>query len=361
MATSGALQNFSSYLNGTLNHLGTAFQGSNEYISETLGVPPGVIYSSLATLVAVPFTMSRYGWSRGSFSPYSSMSGGPPSVRDEDFSYITSQDLDDPNLGVPADAHRAHSNASPDPEDDVLLIKNKGVTYPAHFPAYTIGDGKLRVMDVKDRVGLMMDLSERTIRRVKLLYKGREMKEPAASVREYGVKNKSEIMAVVPVGMDGSSASEEEMVIVGDDRPSKSSKKKRKAKKKKADKGPDGNSTSSPRDSTSAFEGPNSPPGSSVGSGPGSKANKQLEDLETEFRTKWQPLFREFIKNTPADAKKRDDEHRRLSESVMQHVILKTDGVETEGIPEIRQRRKDLVQEVQAALKEIDKAKGASS
>lgn len=182
------------------------------------------------------------------------------------------------------------------------------------------------------------------------------MKEPAASVREYGVKNKSEVLAVVPDGVDGSSASEEEMVIVGDDRPSKSKRKKR-SKKKKGDKGPDGNSTSSPRDSNSAFEGPNSPPGSSVGSGPGIKANKQLEDLETEFRSKWQPLFRDFIKNTPKDAKKRDDEHRRLSESVMQHVILKTDGVETEGIPEIRQRRKDLVQEVQAALKEIDKAK----
>lgn len=356
VATSGALQNFTSYLNGTLNHLGTAFQGSSEYISETLGVPPALVYSSLAAAVAVPLTMSRYGWSRGSFSPYSSMTGGPPNVTDEDFSYITSQDLDDPNLGAPIDGHRARSNQSPDPEDDVLLIKNKGVTYPAHFPAYTIGDGKLRVMDVKDRVGLMMDLSDRTIRRVKLLYKGRQMKEPAASVREYGVKNKSEIMAVVPEGGDGSSASEEEMVIVGDDHPSKSSKKKRKSKKKRGDKGPDGNSTSSPRDSNSAFE-PHSPPGSSVDSGPGSKANKQLDELTTEFRSKWQPLFKEFIKNTPTDAKKREDEHRRLSESVMQHVIIKTDGVETEGIPEIRQRRKDLVQEVQAALKEIDKAK----
>lgn len=350
MATSGALQNITSYLNGTLVNLSTAFQGSSEYISDTLGVPPAVVYSSLAALVAVPLTMSRYGWSRGSFSPYSSMSGGPPDVTDEDFSYITSQDLDHPSLGVPVDHHRSHSNASPAPEDDVLLIKNRGVTYPAHFPAYTIGDGKLRVKDVKDRVGLMMDLSDRTAHRIKLLYKGQQLKDAEAPVREYGVKNKSEIMAVVPEGGDGSSPSEEEMVFVDSQRGSKSRGRRKKRSKKKI-KG-DGDSTTSPRDSASNLD-PQSPAGA------GSEALKKLDELSADFRNNWQPLCAKFISAPPSDDKKREDEHRRLSESVMQHILLKLDGVETDGIPEIRSRRKELVKQVQEVLRGLDGVKAA--
>ena len=351
MATSGALQNISSYLNGTFVNLSCAFLDSSEYISQTLGVPPGVVYSSLAALVAVPLTMSRYGWSRGSFSPYTSMTGGPPNVTDEDFSYITSQDLDDPNLGVPLDNHRSRSNASPDPDDDVLLIKNRGVIYPAHFPAYTIGDGRLRVQDVKDRVGLMMDLSERTARRIKLLYKGQQLKDASAPIREYGVKNNSQIMAVVPEGGDASSPSEEEMVIVDSDRAGKSQRRKKKRSQKKTRKG-DGDSTSSPRDSTSNLGSP---------SGAGAEALKKLDDISADFRNNWQPLCAKFISAPPSDEKKRDEEHRKLSESVLQLVLLKVDGVETDGIAEIRARRKALVKEVQEVLKELDvaKARGA--
>ena len=350
VATYGALQNITSYLNGTLVNLSTVFHDSSEYISETLGVPPGLVYSSLAVLVAVPLTMSRYGWSRDSFSPYSSMSAGPPDVTDEDFSYITSQDLDDPNLGVPVNRHRSRSNASPDPEDDVLLIKNRGVIYPAHFPAYSIGDGKLRVHDVKERVGLMMDLSPRTTRRIKLLYKGQQLKDLDAPVREYHVKNKSEIMAVVPEGGD-SSPSEEEMVVVDSQRGGKSKRGKKKRSKKKATKG-DGDSVSSALDSASNLDGPSA-------SGAGSEALKKLDELSADFRNNWEPLCAKFIAAPPSDKKKLDEEHRKLSESVFQHVMLKTDGVETNGIPEIRKRRKELVKEVQEVLKKMDAVKAA--
>lgn len=356
VATSGALQNITSYLNGTLVNLGSAFQGSNEYISETLGVPPSVVYSSLAALVAVPLTMSRYGWSRPSFSPYSSMSGGAPAVTDEDFSYITSQDLDDPNAG--AYTRKPAREVPRELDDDVLIIKNKGVSYPAHFPAYTIGDGKLRVMDVKDRIGLMMDVSDRTARRIKLLYKGRQLKEPAAPVREYGVKNNSEIMAVVPEGADDSSPSEEEMVIVGDSEPrsssGKSSRRNRKKKSKKSKSSgatADGDDTSAAPDSNSNMDGASSP------TGQGSESMKQLDEIASEFRTKWLPLCAQYTKSPPTDAKKREDEHRRLSESVLQQTLLKLDGVETAGDPDVRATRKQLVQEVQTVLKELDVAK----
>lgn len=351
VAASGAVQNIRTYLNDTLANVHTIFNGPNEYVSETLGVLPVVVYSSLAALAAVSLTMSRYGWSRGTPSPYSSMSGGVPNVTDEDFSYITSQDLDESSVGASADSrHPRPDTSSPPGPDDLLLIKNKGITYPAHFPAYSIGDGKLRVKDVKDRVGLLMDLSDRTTRRIKLLYKGQQMKEPAAPVRNYGVKNKSEIMAVVPEGADASSPSEEEMVVVGGPEQSKSQRRRKNRSKKKAQE-KSANSNSSHRDSNSNADAPSTP---------GSQALRQLEELSAEFRNNWQPLCAQFIASPPGDETKRDDEHRRISESVMQHILLKLDGVDTDGDPDIRARRKLLVREVQDALKKIDAAKASS-
>ncbi|KAG9252941.1 BAG domain-containing protein [Emericellopsis atlantica] len=354
VATSGAFQNLSSYINGTFANFSNAFQGSSEYISETLGVPPTVVYSSVAAVLA---TMSGYYYTRPSLSPYSSMAGGAPNVTEDDYSYVTSQDLDDP--AHDAQRYRSNSNASPDPEDDVLLIKNRGVTYPAHFPAYTIGDGKLQVKDVKNRVGLVMDLGDRTLKRVKLLYKGRELKDSSAPVREYGVKNKSEIMAVVPEGFE-SSASDEEMVVVGEPDGKKTKGRRKKRSKKKAEKAAnalDGESASSPRDSNSTFGSPRSPPAG----GPGTESLRKLDELATEFRTKWLPLCVQYTASTPKDAKKREEEHRRISESVLQHILLKLDGVETDGIDEVRTRRKALVREVQEVLKGIDAAKASAS
>ncbi|POR31571.1 60S ribosomal protein L16 [Tolypocladium paradoxum] len=300
--------------------------------------------------------MSRYGWSlnREQSSPYSSMSGGVPAVTDEDFSYITSQDLDDPPLASSDGRYHPRSQpaAEPAPEDDVLLIKNKGITYPAHFPAYSIGDGKLRVRDVRERVGIMMDLPERATRRIKLLYKGKQLKEPAAPTRDYGVKNKSELMAVLPDVGDESSPSEEEMVIVGDSsRVDAKSQRRKKRKGKKRGGREDGDSASSPRDSNSNSK---SPPPPAASRGP----MKRIEELSNEFTTKWLPMCGQYIASPPSDPKTREEEHRKLSESLFQSIMLKLDGIETEGVAEVRAKRKELVRRVQEVLKGLDAAKG---
>lgn len=377
VASSGALSNITAllppslqaYADRSVSTVVDTVNYSSQYIASSLGVEPSVVlYSTLScVLLAVPLAMSRYGWSLG--SPYgSSLGGAVPNITDDDFSYITSEDLEGPPAGSPTTSRyhpRSHSAVPPAPEDDVLLIKNKGVTYPAHFPAYSIGDGKLRVNDVRKRVAIELGLSDRRARRAKILYKGRQLKEPAAPVREYGVKNNSEVMVVLSdAGLDdeSSSASDEEMVVVADESGRGSAvgadgdKKRRKKRSKKSKKPRD---TGSPRDSASNLSvpgqasdttAPSTPGGKQVASGPFAK----LDELDHHYMSTLHPLLREYVADPPADPKKREDEHRKISETIMAQVLLKLDEIETNGDPDARTRRKELVRKVQDELKELD-------
>lgn len=318
--------------------------------------------------------MSRHGWSynqqRGGLSPFGSTLGDArgevPPVTEEDYSYITTEDLkrhemDDKYSRAPAAYTR--SNAGPSlviDDDDILLIKNKGVTYPEHFPAYSIGDGKLLVGDVRERVQMIMKLSDRRTRKIKLLYKGRQLKDDDEPVCNYNVKNNSEILVVLPeenADDDSNSDSSEEVVVVGredGERSKKSKNKKRKGKKKS------GRSSTSPRDSN--LEVPNgggggdsrAPSPAAGGNATASVAVEKLNAINSHFTTKLLPLCVQFTASPPSDPKKRADEHRKLSETIMQQVLLKLDEVETNGEEEARARRKELVRVVQEVLKGLD-------
>lgn len=375
LASSGAFQNLTqylppglaSYVNATVDQLSGALAGSNEYLAAQ-GLSPTVIYSTLAcAALAVPLGMSRYtGWSnhREGLSPFASQDGdGAPRVTEDDFSYITSEDLEN-SLQTPARTYdsKRQPPASAKPEDDILLIKHKGVTYPVHFPAYSIGDGKLFVRDVRDRVGLVMQVSSGKVKRIKMLYKGRQLKEQDAPIREYSVKNNSEILVVLPEGSpsDEDSDSSEE-IVVADPRDGHTSKSKSKNKRKKKKRSPrdsaqnldvPGGGADGRRSDTEDSRQPSrmpSPP--TVPSGPLDK----LQAIKAHFITKLLPLCNEFSAHPPKDKKKCEDEHRKLSETIMQQVLLKLDEVDAGGDPDIRAKRKQLVNEVHDVLKGIDK------
>ncbi|ROV94028.1 hypothetical protein VMCG_08286 [Cytospora schulzeri] len=345
----------------------TSLDSANQYIQATTGVDPTVFYTSTALaavlLGVIPTAyarsnkgiMSRYGWSsgpgRGALSPFNSGLGpeGVPPVTDDDYSYITSEDLenhgvDDEYRREPVDRSRHYTRSGGGPsliidEDDILLIKNKGVTYPEHFPAYSIGDGKLLVGDVRERAQMVMKLSDRKTRKTKLLYKGRQLKDEEEPICSYGVKNNSEILVVLPDGADDdSSTASEEVVVVG----------------------------TSPRDSNLEVPGSSRPqsPASGV-SGPSAAAVvpggpiDKLNGINSHFETKLLPPCRQYTANPPTDPKKREDEHRKLSETLMQQVLLKLDEVETNGEEDARAKRKELVRIVQDVLKELDDAKAS--
>lgn len=83
---------------------------------------------------------------------------------------------------------------------------------------------------------------------------------------------------------------------------------------------------------------------------------EEIDFLSHKFRTELVPQGLEFISNTPADAKKRDLEYRRNSETILAQILLKSDAVDTEGDTDARMRRKELVKEVQSFLNDLDVA-----
>lgn len=389
------------YFDTSLDYL----SGVTDSVQSATGLSPTTLYSTVgAVLVAAVSALaarnsrqsrkgkmsSRYGYSaRGGISPFGSTlgHGGVPAVTEDDFSYITSEDLE--TFESPRH-HRHHSHgahgadhysrsapALSHPEDDVMLIKHREVTYPEHFPAYSIGDGKLEVDDVIQRVKMIMDLSERDARRIRLFYKGRQLKEPRAPVREYGVKNNSQVMVVLgePVG-EGSGESSEEVVVVGRDgrdsreelEPPKRSRKSKRGRRKADDRSPrestaslglevpveDDRRRGASRVRTRSPTSISNVSGASAAAGvPGGPIEK-LNSIAQHFDAKLRPLCDRFSDNPPSDERKRTDEHRKISETVMQQVLLKLDAIETGGEEGARAARKELVRDVQAVLKRMD-------
>lgn len=179
---------------------------------------------------------------------------------------------------------------------DVLTIKDKSKDYVIQFPAFSIADG-LTVDQVKDAV------SEKLGSDVKLTYRGKVLKD--GKCRDEGIVNGS-ILSV------------------------ESSKRSRTRKK------PSPSAT------------PSAAPSSTL------TAKDKLTNLRETLESYDQEV-RQYLKNPP-DPSKRDFEHKRLSETILTQVLLKIDAVDTEGDPEARAQRKELVKDTQAVLKSLDDA-----
>lgn len=285
---------------------------------------------------------SRFGSWSGRFSPFGrNPAPGANQVSDADYSYITSDDLKRAQNRSPSPAE-----SGPSRDRDVLLLKCKRVSYPVHFPAHSISRGEVRIGDVRAQAARETDTSN--IRRVKLLYKGKNLRDDDRTCRAEGLKEGAEIMCVVGDAAEespSSSDSEDDgeptgAEAVDGDAASKRKRVRHKNRKRKGKK-----TTSSANPAAANLPPPSTP-------------STPLDKLDAVSRT-LQGLLPECVQYTnspPADPAKKDFEHKRLSETILAQVLLKLDAVDTEGDPEARARRKDLVRETQRVLTGLDEA-----
>ncbi|KAF2455983.1 hypothetical protein BDY21DRAFT_349285 [Lineolata rhizophorae] len=333
-------------------------------------------------------------WS-GRFSPFGRGSGGQPSDVDDSYSYITDQDIRKLGANGAIDGAADPAVAGPPRDTDVLVLKHKRVSYPIHFPAYSIDRNELRIGEIRTQIARRLDIDAA---RVKLLYKGRNLKDDTATARQEGLRSEAEIMVVAGEGdaansgMSGDSRAEKAWSVgsdeedessedsgaerrAGESKPSKSRKKKKKGKRR---------SRKSGQQSAAGSEAPTPPPHGSQyvtqdhlpvpNAYPGRPASaassartqsvtptpktpmETLDSLAYTFHTTLVPDCVQFISSPPSDVAKRKFEHKKLEETIIQKVLLKTDAVETDGDESVRARRKEIVKEVQAMLTKLDEA-----
>jgi BAG domain len=307
---------------------------------------------------------SRLGGWAGRFSPFASPSptSANTQVTDEDYSYITSEDIEREQ----ADSNRETAKANrPHRETDAILLKHRRVSYPVHFPAYSIDDGELTIGAIRKSAAKKVELPESQTSRIKLFYRGKNLKDDTRTAREEGMRSDSQAEILLVVGeatvvqRPESSGDEDEV----DDKTGKTKKKRNRRKNKKSPRqstGPaDSSGTSTPAmvnpDATFApSAAPMPKPVPAQPAKPVLTAIQKLDTLAALFHDTLVPDCDIFISSPPKDDGKRAFEHKRLTETILTQVLLKLDAVETDGDEEARQRRKALVKETQGMLNQLD-------
>ncbi|PWY65253.1 BAG domain protein [Aspergillus sclerotioniger CBS 115572] len=319
------------------------------------------------TLIACTVVLLAMSW-RNQFtnfwrrsSPSYTNVDNPPHVSDSDYSYITHDDIVD----SPAPGYRNQYTGAEDSEPDTLILKHRKEKYELNFPAYAINDGALSVGQLRQQAAKAMRTPDPN--RIKLLYKGKLLDNDALPCRSEGLKQQSEVLCVVSGVEPGESSPSETSEAEADknaesarqeeSRRKRSGKKKRQSKNKK--KGKQADTLAPPAE-------PQRPSSAAGGSGmpsPSPSLNafrtplEQVDGLLSYLRLELLPLCEEYITNTPTDAKSRDFEYKKLSETILAQVILKADGIEPSGQEGAREARKALIKEAQNALNSLDQAR----
>ncbi|KAF2752756.1 hypothetical protein EJ05DRAFT_515418 [Pseudovirgaria hyperparasitica] len=338
---------------------------------------------------------SRFGQMAGKFSPFGrNANSGNNQVTDSDFSYITSEDL----------ARHAISNnqsqhaASPGANDDTIILRNKKLSYPIHFPSGSLSSGEITIGVL--RIAAAQKLEIRDARRIKLLYKGKNLKDDKALARDEGLHSDhaSEVLVTVSEAsdsyLDTRDATDDRSVLSAssDDEsaddsatPSNTASKKRKTRSKRKKRGgasgrksPTSSSTQAsarytnntprpaeylPIPSTANLRPSSAPPISAPQPSLSNPPMTQLDALESHFRITLQPQCEEFLRSTPGEGvemAKWTMKQKGLAETILVQVMLKLDAVETDGNHDVRMRRKELVREVQGWLDRLDQYAGTS-
>lgn len=376
---------------------------------------PETLLAILFPIVIFLFSMSswskRFWPSGGRYSPFSAPpTGPPPTVSEEDYHYLGPDDIIEPprthrandGYGFPPPRNSTRSDAANQHSPDILVLKHRGTTYPIHLPAFSIAEGDLRVGEVR-RLAAKETKTDDS-RRIKLLYKGKILKDDIRACRDEGLRQNSELMCVISeAGHLGSredvessdSADSEEMLENGIGGPrvevdgtirgvdTRSKRKGHRGGRRKKSSNRDGSlghsNSSTPRDSGFLSPTDSIPPRSTSPAPravspsrhqPNPSAQQAppptsppkpktpfetLEAISQTFHTTFVPKCLHFTNEPPSDPKVCDLEYKKLSETILAQIILKLDAVETDGDEVLRAKRKQLVRETQEMLTQLDR------
>ncbi|KAJ6191197.1 hypothetical protein N7519_001218 [Penicillium mononematosum] len=238
---------------------------------------------------------------------------------------------------------------------DIIVLRHRGTMYPLQFRAYAIDDGIVTVGVLRqEAVRIVGDPFPDLIR---LFYRGRSLEDDNQTCKAEGLKQYSEVLVTVSeIQLDPrSDSSHYEKGYTGDSSRGQFNvinKVERKKNKKKT-------GHTSPPDPPSRHPSP-APSSSSLLSPPDLKtmrtAMEQVSSLTVYFERDIIPLCDEYIAQPPGDIKKRDSEHKKLSEMVLRQVMLPVDEIEPEGDVTVRNARRTLVKQAQHVLSLLDAA-----
>ncbi|KAK5707970.1 hypothetical protein LTR97_000509 [Elasticomyces elasticus] len=314
----------------------------------------------------------------GRFSPFTrSPPTGSGRVSDADFSYITADDLRQHNSNATDVSHSHQHQRAESPVDygpprdtDCLMLRNKKRDFLVHFPAYSIAKGELTIGQVREQAAKKLGTAD--LRRIKLLYKGKNLKEDSRTCKHEGLRHEAELLCTVADSVgDASEDEEDDDEGLGDDGTSdqvgadgETKRRRNRGKKsKRRNKREQTSGTSTPSEYPSNLAPPLQTGQSSTQhsrapspKAPGTPltAMDKMHALRDKFASEYLPQAQSFIAHPPADQSKRDFDHKRLSETILAQILLKLDAVETEGDLDARATRKELVRQVQAVLTELD-------
>ncbi|KJY01183.1 hypothetical protein TI39_contig301g00002 [Zymoseptoria brevis] len=247
----------------------------------------------------------------------------------------------------------------PERDTDVLILRNKKKEHPVHFPAYSIVKGELTVGQVRDQAAKKVGSDPR---RIKLLYRGKNLKDDSRTCKIEGLRDGAELMLAAAEGMAAGSGSDSDSdddfdgidgQTTGDGEGKRRRNRGKKSKRRKQREEREGVSGSSTPQNGSLGVPSSQQPSRTQSPRLPATALEKLSELHDKLQT-YMPDCRAFEASPPAEPAKREFEHKRLSETILAQVLLKLDAVETEGDAEARSRRKELVRETQEVLTRLD-------
>lgn len=325
------------------------------------------LFLALTTFFVLAMSWTSRLGNLGRFSPFTrSPPQGSTKVSDADFSYITADDLrrhQAESMNQQQDSTDSPADNGPPRDTDVLILRNKRQEYAVHFPAYSIAKGELTVGQVRDQAAKKTGAAE--AKRIKLLYKGKNLKDDARTCKQEGLRNGAELMcAIAERAASPSDSEDEDEDVDGTEEASNGEARRRRNRGKKTkrrnrrEERENNSGTSTPQYGDANLGVPNNQQPSSRTQSPKPPASpatplEKLEALHQKLQS-FLPDCRAFRTSPPADLAKKEFEHKRLSETILTQVLLKLDGVETEGDVDARNRRKELVKETQKVLTDLD-------